>query len=422
MVRTLYPIGFWFFRLGLRIASLAGHRKARMALKGRRGWQERMSRAARLEGEKNGGRWIHVHCASHGEFEQGAPVLAALRERAPDRPILLTFFSPSGVEAVPPDAADHVDYLPFDTRRNMRRLQEILPAADTVLIKYELWPRLLETRLSSGGRVHLVAARFDAGRHPANSWGAWLQEKLTRFTTVLVQDEESAKVIAGCGVKADVAGDPRVDRVLDTVRTGPPEATRTRLNRIAHWAGNRTVLIAGSAWQGEWDAIRGLLSRLPGSGWCVLVAPHEVHSRAVHAWASESGFPLTSRHPDTPFPPSDGLILDEMGILKYLYGLGNAAMVGGGWGAGVHNTLEPAAFGLPIAVGPNIAGFREIKSLEACGALMVCASPDDMTEVVSTWMAPGGEEMRKRAGAAAADHVSSMSGASKDMASRILKA
>ena len=131
-----------------------------------------------------------------------------LRERAPERPILLTFFSPSGIESVPPDVADHVDYLPLDSPRAMRRFA-LIPVADTVLIKYELWPGLLSARLEAGCRVHLVAARFDRGRFPANRWGAGIRSLLSAFTTVQVQDDESAAIMARFGIDCDVTGDPR---------------------------------------------------------------------------------------------------------------------------------------------------------------------------------------------------------------------
>ena len=189
----------------------------------------------------------HLHCASFGEFEQGAPVLAALRERAPERPILLTFFSPSGIESVPPDAADHVDYLPLDSPRAMRRFQALIPA-DTVLIKYELWPGLLSARLEAGCRVHLVAARFDRGRFPANRWGSGIRSLLSAFTTVQVQDDESKAIMARFGIDCDVTGDSRVDRVLDTVSRPAGDKVQVQLNRLSTWIGERKLLIVGSAW------------------------------------------------------------------------------------------------------------------------------------------------------------------------------
>ena len=420
MFGLLYPLGPGIFRVGLHLAALFGHQKARTAVTGRRGWAERLAVAANTAANEKPGPWIHVHCASLGEYEQAAPLLEALRDRAPERPLLLTFFSPSGREAVPADAADHVDYLPLDTLRNMRQFDAILPAADTVLVKYELWPRLIEVRLARGARLHLVAARFDPGRHPMGRWGGWIRQRLAQFTHLLVQDPGSAETLGTVGLRADVLGDPRVDRVLSTVQTPPNGAIQDRIDQIARWKDGRNLLVVGSAWEGDWKAVRHLLPALPGSGWCLLVAPHEVQGRHVESWAEESRFPRMSDSQPEDRMGADGLILDEVGLLKHVYGLGAAAIVGGGWGAGVHNTLEAAAFGLPLAVGPNIAGFREIEALRAEGGLVVCPTPHEMAETVGQWMSTEGESSREESGAAAAAWVSKQSGAAGRIADRVL--
>jgi len=420
MFGLLYPLGSAVLWVGLHLAAFFGHEKARKAVAGRRGWADRLAVAASTVALERPGPWIHVHCASLGEYEQAAPLLEALRNRAPKRPLLLTFFSPSGKEAVPADAADHVDYLPFDTLRNMRRFDAILPVADTVLVKYELWPRLIEVRLARDARLHLVAARFDPRRHPMGRWGGWVRKRLARFTHLLVQDEASAETIGSFGLGAEVLGDPRVDRVLSTVQTPPNGATQNRIDQIERWVDGRKLLVVGSAWEGDWKAVRQLLPDLPKSEWCLLVAPHEVQGRHVEAWAEESQFPRVSMSLPEDRMGADGLILDEVGLLKHVYGLGAAAIVGGGWGAGVHNTLEAAAFGLPIAVGPNIAGFREIEALRAEGGLVVCSTPHEMAETVGQWMSAEGESSRAEAGAAAAAWVSRQSGAAVRIAERVL--
>ena len=420
MFSLLYPLGSGGFLLGLHLAALLGNKKARQAVIGRRGWEQRLMVAVNSVKQEKPGPWIHVHCASLGEYEQAAPILDALRERAPARPLLLTFFSPSGKESVSADEADHVDYLPFDTLRNMRRFDAILPAADTVLVKYELWPRFIGVRLARGARMHLVAARFDPGRYPMGRWGGWVRKRLAQFTHLLVQDPSSADTIGSFGLPAEVLGDPRVDRVLSTVRASPSATIQNRLDHIARWVNGRNLLVVGSAWEGDWKAVRHLLPALPGSGWCLLVAPHEVEGRHVEAWAEESQFPRMSQSQPEDRMGADGLILDVIGLLKHVYGLGTAAIVGGGWGAGVHNTLEAAAFGLPLAVGPNIAGFREIAALRAEGGLVVSSTPLEMARTVGQWMSVEGESQRAEAGAAAAAWVSSQSGAAVRIAERVL--
>jgi len=417
---VLHALGLGAFRTGLRLAAMAGHAKARDAVAGRRGWEDRLAQAAIVAGQDRRKDWIHIHCASLGEYEQGAPILKALRERDPQRPVLLTFFSPSGMQSAPTGVADHVDYLPLDSQKAMRRFHALIPAADTVLIKYELWPGLLSVRLEAGCRVHLVAARFDHGRFPANRWGSGVRHLMSAFTTLQVQDDLSKNVMASLGVDAEVTGDPRVDRVMDTA-TGPldPEVQH-QLNRMSHWIGERNVLIVGSAWPEEWQALQDCIAQ--HDTWCCVVAPHEVNSPAVATWASESGFPRASLHLTGPFPSSPGLILDQVGLLKHAYRLGTIAVVGGGWGAGVHNTLEPAAFGLPIAVGPAIGGFREITSLQAEGALHVCHSPEEMGRLLGKWMDPMSKELLEEKGTLAAQWVKLRCGAAHRIADRILNA
>ena len=199
----------------------------------------------------------------------------------------------------------------------------------------------------------------------------------------------------------------------------PSQAIQAKLDQISLWAGDRKVLVVGSAWPEEWRVLRELIPRLSASGWCLLCAPHEVQGQAVRGWASESGFPRTTQHLDSPIPQSDGLILDEMGVLKHTYALGHAAIVGGGWGSGVHNTLEPAVFSLPTAVGPNIAGFREIQSLQSIGAVAVCPSPHEMMRTVAAWMSDAPPQKEGKAGA---DWILDNSGAAKSIASRVLGA
>ena len=420
MLGVLHAMGLGVFRIGLHLAAMAGHTKAQEAVAGRRGWEDRLAQAARAAGQDRRKDWIHIHCASLGEYEQGAPILKALRERVPQRPILLTFFSPSGMQSAPTGVADHVDYLPLDSRKAMRRFHALIPASDTVLIKYELWPGLLSIRLAAGCRVHLVAARFDHGRFPANRWGSGVRRLMSAFTTLQVQDDHSKEVMAGLAVDAEVTGDPRVDRVMDTA-TGPvdPEV-QFQLDRISTWVGDRNLVMVGSAWSAEWQALQGCIGN--HDNWCYVVAPHEVDSPATAEWASNSGFPRTSVHQTGPLPESEGLILDQVGLLKHAYRLCTIAVVGGGWGAGVHNTLEPAAFGLPVAVGPAIDGFREIASLQAVGALHVCDTPEALGRLLGTWMDPMSTEVLEEKGIQAAEWVQRRRGAAHRIADRILNA
>lgn len=419
-MRGLYAVGTWVAKALLWLASASGHPKARLAVQGRRGWEDRF-KAARSAVENAGktGHWIHVHCASLGEYEQAAPVLLHFRRMAPDRPVLLTFFSPSGREAVRRPQADHVDYLPFDTPKAAQRFARCVKPADTVLVKYELWPNLITALHQSGTRIHLIAARFDAGRHPTNRWGGWTRKRLRRLASIHVQDTTSQRVLSRYGMDSTFSGDPRADRVLDILDRQAPEEVGLALDRIRKWKGKRRLLLVGSAWDGEWNALRAFREQWP-EDWAFLVAPHDIQGARVDQWCSSPEVIRFSDHAQSTLPASAGLVLDRVGCLRDGYALADLAVVGGGWHNGVHNTLEPAAHGVPIAVGPNVAGFREIAGLESAGALTVCATEASLAEWLEALTSPDAADERKAKGRAAKAWVTGHRGAAERIAIDVL--
>lgn len=417
-----YRLGLLLFVLLVRCASAIGHPKARKAWRGRKGWQERLVRAeeqARMRGRK--GPWVHVHCASLGEFEQGTPVIREWRRRHPESPMLLTFFSPSGMEGVHAPEVDHVDYLPFDLLPSVRRFSRLLTISDTILIKYEIWPELIRALNAAGTRIHLVAARFDAGRHPLGWTGTFIRRSLGQLHGIQVQDERSAGHVLPYRWPVRVTGDPRVDQVLYTTTATPSERVAERLERITEWKERRKLLLVGSAWPGEWAALRTITE--DSTDWVVLWFPHEVHAPYVADWAGHHDADwLSSWQGHTPgpgpwktfsdIPGNPGMLVeDEIGVLKHAYRLADLAVVGGGWGKGVHNILEPAAFGVPVLCGPNVAGFREVEALSEMGAARVCASPEMLAGQCRDWMR--NDDDRHRAGQAAAEWVERRKGTSR---------
>ena len=246
------------------------------------------------------GTWIHVHCASLGEYEQAAPVIAGCSVHNRDAPILLTF-SPSGMEGVSDASVDHVDYLPFDTPGEAHRFARLLQPGDTLLVKYELWPHHLRALRQGGTRVHLVAARFDAGRHPLNRWGGWMRRQLAQLDAIQVQDAESQAVLAQWGLESEITGDPRADRVLQSLSDAIPPQVSAELDRIAAWRGDRRMLIVGSAWEAEWQALTRLdLSTM--SDWAMLVVPHDVRGPHVDRWCADPHVIRSSQVEEGPTP------------------------------------------------------------------------------------------------------------------------
>lgn len=424
----LYRLIIHLLRLGLWLAAAGGHRKAKAAWHGRRGWLYRLEQAestARSNGRS--GPWIHFHCASLGEFEQGAPLIRLWRKQHPKTPILLTFFSPSGIEGASVEGVDHIDYLPFDTAGSMRAFARAIDLSDTVLVKYELWPEMMRALHRNGTRLHLVAARFDRGRHPLNNGGHWIRKHLRLLTTLQVQDPPSADALSPFGLMAQVTGDPRVDRVFSATQEPVAAPIQARLDRIRQWKGNRKLLVIGSAWPAEWKALEEVLRG--HEDWVVLWAPHEVEHPDIQQWASRedtdclscwtgftAGLGSDKAYEHRPGDPAM-LIADEVGLLRFAYGLADFAVVGGGWGRGVHNVLEPAAFGAPVLCGPKVEGFREIEALKKAGALQVCHTTAELLDKCSQWIES--DRDRERAGDAAAAWVVQQRGATARIANAL---
>lgn len=206
-----------------------------------------------------------------------------------------------------------------------------------------------------------------------------------------------------------------------------PGPVQVKLSAITGWAADRPIVVIGSAWQPEWRATLALQPHLHGA--CIVVAPHEVRASYVAEWASAPGVQLFSSMGPLPAAvdtapatasglESDILILDEIGVLKYAYQLGVLAIVGGGWGEGVHNTLEPAAFGIPVLCGPGTAGFREIAALVACGGARQCAHEAALVQHARYWLSEQGK--RAAAGRAAAGWVAQQQGAAVRIVDTIL--
>lgn len=413
----------------LQVWGVAGQGKTARSVRGRRGWRRRLRQAdrdARLNGRK--GPWLHVHCASLGEYEQAAPVLRLLRRQRPDSPILLTFFSPSGKDHVPSTAADHVDYLPFDVPWEARRFARLMDLSDTVLVKYELWSETIRALARRGVRVHLIAARFDPGRHPLGWTGGHTRRTLRRLHSIQVQDARSAALCEGMGLTVTVTGDPRVDQVLNTLESAPPAAVEARMQRLTEWKENRKLLLIGSAWPPEWDALKDVLKGVPD--WVALWVPHDVHADYLAEWAGREDTEFAAHwtgHTPGPGPwktfayvpgNPDMLIDDEIGLLKYAYRMADLAVVGGGWGQGVHNVLEPAAFGVPVLCGPRVEGFREIEALRNVGAVQVCSDAGALLDACARCMTAPSE--RQAAGRAAAQWVEDQGGVAERIVQTVL--
>lgn len=372
---VLYDFGLGIYHLGIRLASPFVP-KAKAWVDGRRGtWTRIEAKREALRG------CLWMHCASVGEFEQGRPVLEALKREWPDLPVLVTYYSPSGYQSHKESALiTHADYLPADGRRNAKRLLDMLQPRAALWVRYEFWLHWLRAIHKRGVPFYLISAIFRR-KHPFFRWyGGTHRAMLRCFSRLFVQDEASLGLLASIGItNVTVSGDTRFDRVEAIAR----EADRLPIGLAFHRAMDAPVLIAGSTWPADEDLIAETLRDLPNAPRLMLV-PHEPTPaaldramrrmpRPIEHWSQlEQRLADPSSDP-VPGPPDEDplfartLLVDRMGILARLYQHADIAYVGGGFGDGIHSLLEAAAWGRPVIFGPNHRKFAEAAGLIEAG-------------------------------------------------------
>lgn len=303
---------------------------------------------------------IWVHTASLGEFEQGLPVIEKLKYKYPNYKILVTFFSPSGYE-VKKNAlsADYITYLPLDTKFNSKKFIEITNPKLAIFVKYEIWPNYLSVLKDSNIPTLLTSALFNKRQIFFKSYGAFMKKSLFAFTHIFVQDEISKNLLETIGIKnISISGDTRFDRVLEILKRD------NYLDFMANFKGLKKCFVAGSTWPEDETILVDYINSSDTSIKFVL-APHTIKKETIKKLQS-SVFKkalLYSEIEDQDISDFDVLIIDTIGILTKIYSYADIAYVGGGFATGLHNTLEPAVFGIPVLIGPKFIGFKEAEEL-----------------------------------------------------------
>jgi 3-deoxy-D-manno-octulosonic-acid transferase len=358
-MRLLYDLGIRIYYLLILLVSLFNE-KARQWIRGRKGLMKKIEStidpALPL---------IWFHCSSLGEFEQGRPLIESIRKRDPGRNILLTFYSPSGYE-IRKDypGADFVFYLPLDTRRNARRFFSLLNIEKAYFIKYEFWYHLL-TRLKAENKpAYLVSGIFRKEQVFFRSWGKWFRKILACFDHLFVQQQSSLDLLESVGIQnVSLTGDTRFDRVRAIVQGIKKDP------RFTAFTGSTPTIIAGSTWpQDEEFLVRYINQTDRQIKW--IIAPHEIHESGITRLAGQihKKYQRYTSLTDSELPQTVVIIVDIIGILSSLYQYGRVAYIGGGFGKGIHNTLEAATFGLPVIFGPKYQKFQEAVDLVATDA------------------------------------------------------
>jgi 3-deoxy-D-manno-octulosonic-acid transferase len=373
----LYNISIYLYVIFIRVASLFNG-KARKWIKGRNGIFQNIREELQKEPEKNKHKLVWFHCASLGEFEQGRPIMERFRKMDPDHRILLTFFSPSGFEVRKNySGADYISYLPADTRRNAKEFTDLVQPDMVIFIKYEYWFNYLRELTVRKIPVYFASAIFRPGQHFFQWYGGWFRQQLKKITGFFVQDKESADLLFSIGInRVSVTGDTRFDRVYDIARKDKPFPV------ISSFCRDAEVLVAGSTWKEDEEILFPFIND-DKTDLKFILAPHETQAARIDSLTKRLNKPFLkySQANEENVQKANILIIDSIGILAYLYKFATFAYVGGGFGAGIHNILEVAAYGIPVIFGPRYEKFREAADLIRSGGAF---SVKDVREFLTT--------------------------------------
>lgn len=404
----LYDFFMSLYAWVIRLVGLK-YEKARLWSEGRKGLFERMR--AKIDPKA---RIVWLHVASLGEFEQGRPIIEEIRRSHPEYKILLTFFSPSGYEIRKNYAgADYIFYLPIDTRRNVRQFLDIAHPEVAIFVKYEFWLNMLTELRRRRIRTFVVSSIFRRNSVFFRFYGGPWREALETFEVLFVQNEESKRLLAELGFdNVTIAGDTRFDRVAEIARSAK------RVELIERFKGDQKLFIAGSTWGPDEELLIPLMNENPTLKF--IIAPHEMdEGRIAHLMEATKGGAVryTQCTAESDLKEKQLLILDTVGILASAYGSASWGYIGGGFGVGIHNTLEAATFGLPIAFGPKYQKFKEACDLLSLGAARSVKSYEELKE----WFIPLRDDEQQLAATSrlARDYTHSHQGATRTITQTI---
>lgn len=358
-------------------------------------------------------RYIWFHAASLGEFEQGRPLIEKIRAKYPDYKILLTFFSPSGYEVRKNyRGADVVCYLPFDKPRNVKKFLDISNPVMAFFIKYEFWKNYLDELNKRRIPVYSVSSIFRKDQIFFKWYGGTYRNVLKNFDYLFVQNEASRRFLSKIGInKVTVVGDTRFDRVLQ-IREEAKE-----LPLVEKFKGDSFTLVAGSSWGPDEDLFLEYFNTHPEMK--LIIAPHVIDENHLVEIISRLKRPYVryTRADARNVQKADCLIIDCFGLLSSIYRYGEVAYIGGGFGVGIHNTLEAAVYGIPVVFGPKYHKFMEAKQLiEAQGAFSI-SNYEELGSLFDRFLTD--EHFHRETGSNAGFYVTNNAGATDKVLSMI---
>ena len=409
----IYNIVIYFVLWGIAIASLFNEKVRKM-------WRgEREAFKILKQKVDPNAKYIWFHAASLGEFEQGRPLMERIRKDYPQYKILLTFYSPSGYEVRKNyEGADIICYMPVDTRLNAIRFLRLVRPVMAFFIKYEFWSNFLHILKHRNIPTYSVSSIFREDQVFFKWYGRSYAGVLKCFTRFFVQNEESKRLLEGIGITAvDVVGDTRFDRVLQIKEAAKQlpicEAFRTGVASsqsadVPHH--DFKVFVAGSSWPPDENIFIPFFNE--HKDWRLLIAPHviaEEHLKLILSLIKGKKVVRYTQTTPEEAAEADVLIIDCFGLLSSMYNYGDVAYIGGGFGVGIHNTLEAAVWNMPVIFGPNNKKFQEAQGLLKSGGGFEINTYEDFSGLMSSLM--NDETFLKQAGDKAGAYVAHLAGA-----------
>lgn len=409
----IYNIVIYFVLWGIAIASLFNEKVRKM-------WHgEREAFKILKQKVDPNAKYIWFHAASLGEFEQGRPLMERIRKDYPQYKILLTFYSPSGYEVRKNyEGADIICYMPVDTRLNAIRFLRLVRPVMAFFIKYEFWSNFLHILKYRNIPTYSVSSIFRENQVFFKWYGRNYAGVLKCFTRFFVQNEESKRLLEGIGITAvDVVGDTRFDRVLQIKEAAKQlpicEAFRTGVASsqsadVPHH--DFKVFVAGSSWPPDENIFIPFFNE--HKDWRLLIAPHviaEEHLKLILSLIKDKKVVRYTQTTPEEAAEADVLIIDCFGLLSSMYNYGDVAYIGGGFGVGIHNTLEAAVWNMPVIFGPNNKKFQEAQGLLKSGGGFEINTYEDFSGLMSSLM--NDEAFLNQAGDKAGTFVAHLAGA-----------
>ena len=381
------------YALAVKVAALCGNAKAKLWVEGRKHWPDAGTDDA---------PWVWFHAASLGEFEQGRPLIEALKKQYPELKVSLTFFSPSGYEIRKNyPLADEVLYLPVDTMKNARQWVKRHRYVAAFFIKYEFWFNYMKALQEEQIPLYYISLILRTKQYFFRWYGGWFRKQLKAVTHFFVQDDSTLELLHGIGFdNVTRCGDTRFDRVADIAKQAK------RFPELEACIAGRECIIAGSSWPPDEKLLIPYLEQLP-ENYCMIIAPHDISEK--HIQQIREGLKAVK--------PGKVYVIDTIGMLSQLYQYARFAYIGGGFGVNIHNIQEPVTFGCPVVFGPKYKSFKEAVDLVRLGGAFSIGNQDELSQAFDRLI--NDEAFYRQASETCREYLKSQLGATQTILERI---